>query len=246
MIITNNPSLLPKALEVFKKGEKRVVEKSGRKFYLFWYNGLCISLKRISCKKYPISLIRKRIERDDLILFCDEIVEEIPEVDGEFYFFRSNRLVYVGKEKPFSLYDMGRIPYEFFRRNVWTVSIKGKFIDRIMCGVKSFEIRKEIPKGLKKGDFVFVYRVGKGFQGYFEILEIKKEKVRKIWRDYKDLIGISQKEFKRYFGRYEYGYLIGIKKFYKFGEIKRIEGLKVPSNFYLISEIPGTIERLLR
>ncbi len=245
MILTERKNLLPTILEVFKKGEKRVIEKRKKKFYLFWSNNLCISTTKVSARKYSITWIKKQIKKGDIILFNDEIVDKIGVSEGEFYFHRAGKVVYVGREKPFYLYDFGRIPYEFFRRNVWTLSIRGKFVDRIISGHKVFELRKEIPKDLKEGDFVFVYRVGRGFQGYFEISEIKKVKVSKIWEEYRHLIGISSKDFRRYFKGYEFGYMIGIKRFYKFKEIKRIKNFRVPSNFYLISERPSLIEELL-
>jgi len=245
MIITERKDLMEILLEIYRKGKKRTIEKANRKFYLFWHGSICISATKISTKKYSISWIKKQIKKGDLIIFNDKIVDKFEIKEGEFYFHRMGSVIYVGKEKPFSLYDIGRIPYEFFRKNVWTLSIRGKFIDRIISGHKVFELRKEIPKSLRDGDIVFVFRVGKGFQGYFEISEIKKEKVSKIWKDYRNLIGISSKDFRMYFRNYEYGYLIGIKRFYKFKEIKKVKSFRVPSNFYLISEKPGLIEKLL-
>lgn len=246
MIITERKNLLEILLETYRKGEKRVVEKANKKFHLFWYNNICVSATKVSAKKYSINWIKKQIRKGDLIVFNDKIVDEIEIEEGEFYFHRAGSILYIGKEKPFYLYDLGKIPYEFFKKNIWTLSIRGKFVDKIISGHKVFELRKEIPKNLKEGDFVFVYRVGRGFQGYFEISEIKKEKVSRIWDNYRHLIGISSKEFRKYFRGYEFGYLIGIKRFHKFKEIKRIKDFRVPSNFYLISERPSLIEELLR
>ncbi len=246
VILAEDINLVKLALNIVKDGERRVLEKSKKKFYLFWKEGICISATRVSSKKYSVDWIKKQIKSGDIKIFEDNIVEELDVDEGRFYFHRAGRIVYVGREKPFQLYDIGKIPYEFFRRNVWTLSIRGKFLDRILSGSKVFELRKEIPKDLKEGDIVFVYRSGKGFQGYFEISEIKREKVSKIWEKYRHLIGISSKEFREYFKKYEFGYLIGIKRFYKLREVKRIPGFRVPSNFYLISERPSLIEELLK
>ncbi len=111
------------------------------------------------------------------------------------------------------------------------MSIKPKYVKRIMNNTKKFEFRKVIFKNnyVKK---VLIYSSSpeKKIVGYFEIDMIIKKKPEDLWHHCQQDAGIDKDEFFKYFKGKEIGFAIKIKKVIPFKE--KVEPQDVIPNFH--------------
>ncbi|GEM_PF-4320579 len=239
--------LLERALSVIQKGEKRVLVYKSKKYYLFWKNGLCISCIRSGFKRYLAKKIIELLEDNEIIIFenssiiqAKDLIRKI-NVAQPYFFKRENEIVYLGKTRPYSIFDIGKIPEDFFRNNSWIIPIKPKYFERIAIGIKKFEIRKNIPKLMREGDYLFLWVGKRGIKGFFKIKKIERVEKKKI-----DILlaGVSRKELEKYLRKQKEAYLIRIGKFKELKDYYKPQDLRI-QNFILITHRPSLIEKIL-
>ena len=96
------------------------------------------------------------------------------------------------------------------------MSIKPKFVEKILNGTKIFELRKKIFK--KEVERVIIYESSptKKIVGEFIIDKIISDIPQKIYLDYGESLGISKNEYFKYFKNVDIAYAIKIKKVIKY------------------------------
>lgn len=98
------------------------------------------------------------------------------------------------------------------------MSIKPKYVSKIISGEKKFEFRKKIFKKDIEKIYIYSSSPQKQIIGYFEIKHIIKDCPTKLWEKTKDKAGITQEDFERYYKDKDCGYAIEIKKFQELTE----------------------------
>jgi len=96
------------------------------------------------------------------------------------------------------------------------LSIKPKYVERILSGEKKYEFRKVIFK--KDVDEVIIYASSpvKKFVASFKIKKIIKDKPSKLWIKCNGESGVNEIEFFEYFQNKESGYAIKITDLQEF------------------------------
>lgn len=97
------------------------------------------------------------------------------------------------------------------------LSIKPKYVERILNGTKKFEYRKKIFKN-KDINTIVIYAtkpVGK-VVGEFSIREIIKDNPQKIWDLTNEYSGISKSSYDNYFHDVQEGFAIEINHFIRY------------------------------
>lgn len=118
------------------------------------------------------------------------------------------------------------------------LSIKPGFAKKIFIGDKKYEYRKVIFKD-KRVTHVIVYAsapVSKVI-GEFEIEDVLKEPINKLWKITKEHSGVDKVFFNKYFEHREEGYAIKIKQTLLYDEEYDIYdkyGVKPPQSFLYI------------
>jgi predicted transcriptional regulator len=97
------------------------------------------------------------------------------------------------------------------------LSIKPKYVEAIMRGEKKFEFRKNIFKG-KKIDYIYIYASSpiKRIVGYFRMHKVIEDQPENLWNRFKDVSGINNDEFFKYFADSRKGFAIEIADLEKF------------------------------
>lgn len=102
-------------------------------------------------------------------------------------------------------------------RNV-LLSIKPKYSKKIFSGEKRFEFRKKVWKdynflSVMDAQKIYLYATSpiKRIQGYFKYYHIEVKNPGKLWKKYRYLAGITEKDFQTYFkyNNFEYQIRIG-------------------------------------
>lgn len=95
---------------------------------------------------------------------------------------------------------------------VLLLSIKPQYVEKILDGQKTVELRKVKPQ-LEIGDFILVYESSpsKSLIGWFEIKEIICEKPKILWKKVKNDAGVTKKEFDTYYQKSDMGVAIRIE-----------------------------------
>jgi len=98
------------------------------------------------------------------------------------------------------------------------LSIKPKYVEKIISGQKKYEFRKTIFN--LDEEIVVIYATSpiKKIIGYFHIEEVINDHPKKIWSKCRELSGISKSSFFEYFTDRNYGYAIRIGKLHLFDE----------------------------
>ncbi|MBC6108995.1 ASCH domain-containing protein [Pedobacter fastidiosus] len=80
------------------------------------------------------------------------------------------------------------------------ISIKEKYVSRIISGSKTIELRKAQPK-VKAGDTVIIYTTQpkKAVTAIATVKQIIKLSPQKMWERYENNLGITQNEFEDYY-----------------------------------------------
>jgi predicted transcriptional regulator len=84
--------------------------------------------------------------------------------------------------------------------NLLLISIKGRFVDQILSGNKTIELRKAMPK-TKNGDTIIIYTT-KPVMAVTAIAAVRNIitcSPAEMWHKYKNRIGIDKKEFDEYY-----------------------------------------------
>lgn len=96
------------------------------------------------------------------------------------------------------------------------LSIKPIYAQAIIAGTKKVEFRKKIFKREVEKIFIYSSMPKKKMIGYFTILEIIEDTPNNLWNDFKEVGGITEKDFFEYYNNVEKGFSIRIDKVVKF------------------------------
>ncbi len=98
------------------------------------------------------------------------------------------------------------------------ISIKPKYVSKILSGEKKFEYRKSIFK--RKIDRVYIYSSSpeKSIVGYFRFNGYFSNVPTQLWEETKTNSGITEVEFKQYFKGKSLGYALKLNKLVIFKE----------------------------
>jgi len=118
------------------------------------------------------------------------------------------------------------------------LSIKPKYVEKILDGKKKYEFRKQIPKRYDDIDRVYIYSTSpeKKIVGYFTLDEIIEAEPKKLWGECKDYSGIEKDKFFQYYEGREKGFAIKIDEIEEFKEplnpYTNFENFNAPQTFY--------------
>jgi predicted transcriptional regulator len=95
---------------------------------------------------------------------------------------------------------------------VLLLSIKPQFVQKILDGQKTVELRKVKPQ-LTSGDFILIYESSptKCLIGWFEVQDIICEKPQALWKKVQGDAGITKEEFDAYYQKSRLGFAIKIQ-----------------------------------
>lgn len=93
------------------------------------------------------------------------------------------------------------------------MSIKPKYVSRIISGEKKFEFRKSIFKRDVEKVYIYSSSPQKQIVGYFKIKNILHSHPKQLWDETKEFSGINKKEFDEYYENKDLGYAIEIEEF---------------------------------
>ncbi|MBP2219007.1 hypothetical protein [Methanococcus maripaludis] len=98
------------------------------------------------------------------------------------------------------------------------LSIKPKYVKEILKGSKKYEFRKSIFKKYDKNELVFIYSSYpvKRIVGTFSVGDIIENCPKILWNEFKNVSGIKESEFFKYFKEKDKGYAIQINKLNEF------------------------------
>lgn len=118
------------------------------------------------------------------------------------------------------------------------MSIKPKFVERIFAGTKTFELRKKLFK--KTVDTIIIYSSfpEKKVVGEIIIDRIISSTPNHLWESHKNNLGISEKEYFKYYKNSKVAYAIKIKKVIKYKkelELKDFGIEKAPQSYQYIN-----------
>jgi predicted transcriptional regulator len=84
--------------------------------------------------------------------------------------------------------------------NILLLSIKPKYVAKLLDGTKKVELRKIKPK-LMPGDRVVVYACSplKAIVGVFEVEKVLEDSPKNIWSKVEEIAGISKPDFDDYY-----------------------------------------------
>jgi predicted transcriptional regulator len=120
------------------------------------------------------------------------------------------------------------------------LSIKPEFAEKIFSGDKRFEYRRSIFKN-REVSKIIVYASApiSKVVGEFEIVQIKCLDLKTLWRETKELSGITEEFFYEYFKGKKLGFALEIKKARQFKKAKCIVkeyGKIAPQSFVYYNE----------
>ena len=109
------------------------------------------------------------------------------------------------------------------------LSIKPKYVEKILDGIKMYEFRKVIPKEPVKEVFIYSTCPVKRIIGKFRVGEILEDHPSKLWEQVANFSGLEEDEFFKYFEGKQRGYAIKIEDIYTFRQ--PIDPWKINSDF---------------
>lgn len=122
------------------------------------------------------------------------------------------------------------------------LSIKPKYVEEIINGNKLYEFRKSLFKNRDDLNLVYIYSSSpvKKIIGAFTIGDVVKGCPKDLWVKFKDVSGIEENEFFKYFADKENGFAIQIEKLDIFetpiDPFTVLPDFKAPQSFYYIDE----------
>ncbi|WP_045056246.1 ASCH domain-containing protein [Aliterella atlantica] len=107
------------------------------------------------------------------------------------------------------------------------LSIKPEYANKIFDGMKVVELRRIRPK-LEEGDLVIVYASSpkKALIGAFEVEKVVQKPLLELWKEVKEIAGISYKEFRSYYKGLSVGCGIYLNKTHHFSQPIELERLR--------------------
>lgn len=117
------------------------------------------------------------------------------------------------------------------------MSIKPKFVEKIFSETKTFELRKKIFKSSINTIVIYSSSPKKKVVGEIIIDKIISSTPRLLWKSYKNNLGISEKEYFKYYKNSKVAYAIKIKKIIKYKkelELKDFGIEKAPQSYQYI------------
>lgn len=125
------------------------------------------------------------------------------------------------------------------------LSIKPKYVEKIVNGEKRYEFRKRIFRN-KNVIKAFIYSTSptKKIVGEFDIGNIIEDSPIRLWTELQEVSGINEKEFFDYFKDINKGFAIGIEKLNIFDEPiepnELISDFSPPQSFCYVDPRPST------
>lgn len=117
------------------------------------------------------------------------------------------------------------------------MSIKPKFVEKIFSETKTFELRKKIFKSSINTIVIYSSSPKKKVVGEIIIDKIISSTPKLLWKSYKNNLGISEKEYFKYYKNSKVAYAIKIKKVIKYKkelELKDFGIEKAPQSYQYI------------
>ena len=105
------------------------------------------------------------------------------------------------------------------------LSIKPIYAQAIIAGTKKVEFRKKIFKRRVEKIFIYSSMPKKKMIGYFTFSDIEEDTPFNLWTKFKEVGGISEKDFFEYYKNVEKGFSI------KINEVVKFENEIVPEDF---------------
>ena len=118
------------------------------------------------------------------------------------------------------------------------MSIKPKFVEEIFSETKTFELRKKIFKSSINTIVIYSSSPKKKVVGEIIIDKIISSTPKLLWKSYKNNLGISEKEYFKYYKNSKVAYAIKIKKVIKYKkelELKDFGIEKAPQSYQYIN-----------
>ena len=93
------------------------------------------------------------------------------------------------------------------------LSIKPRYADQIVAGVKTIELRRRFSSEALIGARAFIYSSSPAMAiiGYAVIANVRRMAVQEIWEEYADEAAITREEFNFYFRGLTHGYAISLR-----------------------------------
>lgn len=97
--------------------------------------------------------------------------------------------------------------------DILLISVKPQYATKIFSGEKTIELRKSAPKKAGKNSYIIIYVTApvKEIWGICKIENIITENPNSLWRNFGDKTGISESEFKNYYGENKKAFGIKLK-----------------------------------
>jgi predicted transcriptional regulator len=118
-------------------------------------------------------------------------------------------------------------------------SIKPKYAEQIMTGVKTVELRRRFRNEANVGARAFIYSSTptKAMVGYATIADVRRLSVHEIWAEYAGRAGITREDFDAYFSGLDQGYVIALTDAHRFttsvaiGSLRKRFGFRAPQSY---------------
>jgi type I restriction enzyme S subunit len=111
------------------------------------------------------------------------------------------------------------------------ISIKPKFVEKILDGTKKYEFRKQVPNKNRVGD-VYIYSSApvQRVVAKFPMTEVHVKSPKEVWELCHDYAGISESDFYQYYYGKDRAHAIEIKDLKKFDQ--PINPFKIGQKFW--------------
>ena len=119
------------------------------------------------------------------------------------------------------------------------MSIKPKFVEKIISKEKTYELRRSIFKRNIINVVIYSSSPEKKIVGYFKSNEIIKDKPENIWANLSDKLGVNKKDFFDYFENKDEGFALKIDELEIFKnpiETDKLEDFRAPQSFKYLNE----------
>jgi type I restriction enzyme S subunit len=120
------------------------------------------------------------------------------------------------------------------------ISIKPKYVEKIISKEKTYEFRRNVFKKKVKNVVIYSTSPEKKIIGYFKPNKIIKDTPQNLWKNFHKVAGISKKDFFKYFDGKDEGFALKIDDLEVFDNhisTDKIDNFKAPQSFkYLNNE----------